>query len=255
MSTPRRPHPLVALAALLLLATMGLAVAGPATATADAASKRCKARAGTVYKDGATRVFHAGSSLYACTRLTPRGFARTVRLGPWSRGSRAVSNGSYVAWARRWRIDDQPLDNVWAASIDGRRFLVDSPAIPASGGGAVDTDAVQRLLVTDYGAGWVTRRGHVALAIGAPTGMDPVAIGTPPSPLTADGRRVLVGSFPGVPAAQLAATARLSSETGETDDCGGSMTHTLTVQPPGTADPVGVRWSGGAPISPEICNV
>ena len=253
MSTSRRPHPLVALAALLLLAVVIPALAGPTAA--DAASKRCKARPGTVYKDGATRVFHAGSSLYACTRLTPRGFARTVRLGPWSRGSRAVSNGSYVAWARRWRMDDERFDNIWAASIDGRRFLVDSPAIPASGGGAVDIDTVQRLLVADYGAGWVTNAGHVGLAIGAPTSTAPVAIGTPPSPLTADGRRVLVGSFPGVPAAQLAATARLSAETGETDDCGGSMTHTLTVQPPGAPEPVGVRWTGGAPISPEICNL
>lgn len=252
MTVTTRLHLGCAAAALLVLcAALGALAAPPA----DAAPRTCKARAGTVYKDGSTRIWHERRTLFACTTNTFSGKARTARLGPWTSGGRAVANGSYVTWSTRRNIDGTQVDRMWAGSVDGRRFLSGTRAIPASGTSPAQEGPVQRLLVTDHGAGWVTTTSDVVLAIGGTSDAEPASIGALPAPLVASGQTVLVGSFPGTPAAQLAATARLSYETGEMDDCGGSMTHTLLVTPSGATGPVGARWTGGAPISPEICNV
>jgi hypothetical protein len=244
--------PRLAAAAFLLLCT---ALASVAATPADAASKACKPRAGTVFRDAKTRIFHERRALFACTTLTASGRPRTVRMGPWTAGGRAVSDGSYVAWTTKRTLDGTRVDRVWAGSVDGRRFLSGARAIPAAGPVAAQEGRVQRLLVTTYGAAWVTTTSDVVLAIGGLPTLDPQPIETLPAVPQPSGRTLLVGSWPATPAATLAATAELRHDFGETDDCGGSMWHDLTVDPDGDGTRLGVRWDGTAPIDPQICGV
>lgn len=244
---PSRPLRLAAAAALLAFAAAGAFTPAPADA---ATAKKCKPRAGTVYRDAKTRVFHQRRTLFACTTLTASGRPKTSRMGPWTPGGRAVSDGSYVAWTTKTPLGDR----VWAGSVDGRRFLSGARAVPGSGPAPAREARVQRLLVTTYGAAWVTTTGDVALAIGGLPTFDPQPIGGLPAVPQPSGQTLLVGSWPGTPAAALGATAQLRYDFGETDDCGGSMWHEVTVAPGGPAR-AGVRWDGSAPIDPRICGL
>lgn len=241
------PHRAAALL-LVLCAALGAASAPPA----EAAPKTCKPRAGTVYKSSHTRVWHERRTLFACTTMRMSGRPKTVRLGPWTSGGRAVSDGSYVAWTTKKNIDGTKVDRLWGASVKGPRFLSGARAIPASGPVPAQEGMVQRLLVTWYGAAWVTTTSDAVLAIGGYGASDPEPIGTLPALLQRSGSTVLVGSWPETPAATLAASAQLSYEMGETDDCGGGMSHRFAVTPNGSG-PVGASWYGTAPVDPEIC--
>lgn len=239
---------LAAAATLVLLAAGGAVASSPAPA--EAASTTCKPRAGTVYRDAKTRVFHERRTLFACTTLTASGRPTTSRMGPWTPGGRAVGDGAYVAWATKTPRGDR----VWAGSVDGRRFLSGARAVPASGPAPAREARVRRLLVTTYGAAWVTTASDVALAIGGLPTADPQPIGVLPAVPQPSGRTLLVGSWPETPAAALAAGAQLRHDFGETDDCGGSMWHVLTVAPD-AGGRVGAQWDGSAPIDPRICGV
>lgn len=241
----------LAAAATVVLFSAGGAVA---SAPAEAAAKTCKPRAGTVYRDAKTRIFHERRSLFACTTLTASGRPKTVRMGPWAPGGRAVSDGSYVAWTTRAVENGARADRVWAGSVDGRRFLKAQAVVPPSGPNWARTGRVQRLLVTTYGVAWVTTTSDVVLAIGGLPMIDPQPIGVLPAVPQPSGRTLLVGSWPETPAATLARTAELRHDFGESDDCGGSMWHEVTVAPDGSGR-VGVRWDGSAPIDPRICGI
>lgn len=253
MPTTASRHGLLGALALLLLWTAASAVSAPA---ADAAAKTCKPRAGTVHRDGATRIWHQRGSLFACTTLTRTGLPKTTRLGPWTPGGVAVANSSYVAWTTKRRNNvGARMDRLWSASVDGRRWLAGARAIPAYLAAPSQEGQVERLLITDSGAAWVTRTSEVVLAVSGAGVYDPSPIGTLPAALAPSEQTMLVGSWPAVPAATLAATAQLRSENGETDDCGGSRIYELTVAPDAAAGPVGARWGGPAPVDPDICNV
>lgn len=238
----------------LLLLAAAFAVASVPAADA-AAGKKCRARAGTVYKDGATRYWHERRGLYACTTLNRAGKPRTVRLGPWTSGGKLKADGPFVMWTTVRNVDGTKVDRVWAATADGpsTRWLAGVPAVPASGDQGFQEGQVAQMLVNGEGGAWITTTSDVVLTVGTtPDTVTP--IGTPPIALRPDGNALLIGSFPATPPAQLAASGRLSADTDEADDCGGVMHHSLTVTP-GGAEPVGATWYHAVPADPVICNL
>ena len=232
----------LALAAAIALIATSLAAPGGALART---SRDCPARAHTLVKAPNGRVWHAGSSLYACSTaygVRPRSF----RLGPWARGARVAFDGVWAAWTTPHRIASGDIvDRGWAASaLTGRRWLSGTPLVPASGPGAPRREArAAWITVTDEGAAWITRTSDVVLALHHPDDT-PSPIGTLPAPLLPAGNQLLVGSWPAVPAAQLAASAKLEELPGDGDECGGANDYRLTVQPDGVTGSVGAIWNG-----------
>jgi hypothetical protein len=233
-----RPSRIAALAALAL----SLACAGPAAASA--ASKDCPAHRGTIVKKGLGRVWHAGHSLFGCTVVYGQK-PHTVRLGPWSPKSRVAFDGVNVAWTTPLTRDGVRSDRAWLATTDGKgkRSLSGSRLVPAAGDLPEHEARIQRILLVDQGAAWITRTGDVVFALVSPAG-DPTPIGVPQVNLAADHQLLLVGSWPYGSAAKLAATAKLTEGAGDGDECGGVNTYTLTVAPDPAAAPIGATWDG-----------
>jgi hypothetical protein len=153
-------------------------------------------------------------------------------------------DGVQVAWTAPLVRNGVRSDRAWAASTqDGSRWLTGALLVPKTSQAPAHEARVQRILVQDQGAAWITRSGDVVLALSLPNA-DPMPVGTLPAPLAADSDRLLVGSFPGVKASALAATAKLAEGEGDGDECGGSNPYTLTVQPDPAAPPVGATWTG-----------
>ncbi|HEY5143058.1 MAG TPA: hypothetical protein VII98_06120 [Solirubrobacteraceae bacterium] len=236
---PRRPA--------LLLRTIGacaalLVVLAPASASART-SHDCPARQGTLATAPLGRVWHHAGSLYGCT--TVYGVApRAVRLGPWTAGTKVAFDGVGVAWTVRRTVGGQVVDRVWAASTQtAKRWLLGPPLVPASGSAPAREERIQRILLTDAGVAWVTRASDVVLALHEPSDA-PTAIGTLPGALQPARLLLLVGSWPAVPAAQLAASAALKELPGDGDECGGANDYQLTVTPDPSAAAVGALWNG-----------
>lgn len=223
--------------ALRPLLAISLACAAFALAASDASAADCPAHSGAIKKAPLGRVWHTGKSLYACTTVYGHR-PRARRLGPWDPKSRVAFDGVDVAWTTPLTRDGVRSDRVWAGNADdGSRWLVGSPLLPSG------EERIQSIIQTDQGAAWVTRTGDVVLALRSPNSA-PVAVGTLPGPLAPVDNLLLVGSWPSIPAAQLAATAKLVALEGDGDECGGSNPYELTVQPDPASPAVGATWWG-----------
>ena len=232
---------------LTVLLLAAAALGGPATTAADAGAatpKPCPAKKGTLAKNGIGRVWHQGTSLYGCTTIYGKKPA-TKRLGPWKPGTKVAWDGSTALWSVPLTRDGVVSDRMWAASAqDGRRWLTGTRLVPKSGEQPAREARVQKLVLRDEGAAWVTKDGAAVFALHSPES-EPEAIGTPPAPLQATDELLLIGEFAGVPAADLAASMALTEEDGEGDECGGSNPYRFTVTPGPDAAPVGAAWQGG----------
>lgn len=229
---------------LLSLAAVGLSLAVAAPGADAAASKNCPAHRGTLVKKSLGRVWHAGHSLFGCTVVYDQR-PNTVKLGPWAPATRVAFDGVSAAWTTPLVRDGVRSDRVWIATAQGpgKRWLGGSRLVPAAGDLPVREARIQRILLVDQGAAWITRTGDVVLALASPSG-DPMPIGVPQVTLAADHKLLLLGSWPDVPAAQLAATVKLTEGDGDGDECGGVNPYTLTVTPDPAADPFGAIWEG-----------
>jgi hypothetical protein len=232
---------------VLLLATLALLAAAPQAA--QAAKSSCPAKKGTLAHDRLGRVWHSGHSLYACTTVYDRA-PRARRLGPWASGTKVAWDGSSAAWSVPLIRDGVRSDRAWVASAeDGKRWLLGTRLIPATGSTPAAEGRVQRLFVFGESAGWVTRDGSVVLAVHSPQDV-PAPFGTLPTAPAADHKLVLVGRWPSASAGALAASVQLGAFDGDGDECGGSESYRLTVVPDATGGTgpslrLGVSWLGG----------
>ena len=230
-------------AARLLLALVVLALVAAPAAGAAHKPRNCPAKRGTLAKNSYGRVWHQGKSLYACTTVYGRK-PRAVRLGPWRGHAKVAWDGVTAAWTVPLVREGTRSDRVWIASAEsGRRWVAGARAVPASASGAAHEGRIAKLVVDFEGAAWVTAAGDVVLVVHQPQA-DPKPVGTLPAALQASDKYLLVGSWPGTPAADLAGTLTLKSTSEDGDECGGVDLYTLTVKPQADADPVGATWDG-----------
>jgi hypothetical protein len=224
--------PLIALGAL----TLG------SPALASAGSAHCAKHSGTLATHYDSIVYHSGGSLYGCVVVHSR--AVTERAGPWSARTKIAFDGSTLAWTVPHTVSGASTDRVFAQDLtDGKRWLSGTRLIPQGVGRPFADGRVQRLLVFGDSAAWVTRTSDVVLAMREPADV-PSAIGTLPGALTPVKQLLLVGSFPTVAPATLAATARLhDTDGGDGDECGGTDEFALTVQPQSSQDAIGAKWT------------
>ena len=149
-----------------------------------------------------------------------------------------------VAWTVPLVRNGVRSDRAWVASVkSGTRWALGAQLVPKTPQAPAHEARIQRVMVADQGAAWITRSGDVVLFVRLPNS-DPAPVGTPPGPLVPDKRSLLVGTFTGIRASALAATAKLVEGQGEGDECGGSNPYTLTVQPNPSAAVVGATWTG-----------
>jgi hypothetical protein len=163
---------------------------------------------------------------------------RARRLGPWAPQTRVDFDGVEAAWTTPLVRNGVRSDRVWNASVQsGTRWALGARLVPGR------EARIQRIMVADQSAAWVTRTGDVVLFVRLPNS-DPVAVGGLPGPLAPDKSFLLVGTFTSIAPKTLAATAKLAEGQGDGDECGGTNPYTLTVQPDPSAAPVGATWSG-----------
>jgi hypothetical protein len=221
------------------VAALALAGAAPASAKSD----DCPARKGTLVKKPLGRVWHKGHSLFGCTVVFDTR-PRARRLGPWAPQTRVDFDGVEVAWTVPLVRNGDRSDRAWVASVQsGTRWALGGRLVPKTPMAPAREARIQRIIVQDQGAAWITRSGDVVLFVRLPNS-DPAPVGTPPGPLVPDKSSLLIGTFPAIAPKALAATAKLVEGQGEGDECGGSNPYTLTVQPDPSAPPVGATWSG-----------
>src|SRR4051812_28461331 len=169
MARPLRP--LLAVPALLL---PGAAAAGRAL---PATPRRCPAKHGTIAKNSYGRVWHQGTSLWACTTVYARR-PQSVRVGPWRAKGRLVWDGLHVAWTQPLTRDGVRSDRLWAAEADtGKRWITGARAVPAGAGGPAHEARVSALRLQFESLAWITAGGDVVLALHGPQA-DPVPVGT-----------------------------------------------------------------------------
>lgn len=207
------------------------------------AARDCPKRPGSIAVKPLGRVWHQGGSLYACTTVYAKP-PRARRVGPWKPGAKVVFDGVNVVWTVPVVRDGVRSDRVWGATAQtGRRWLAGTRLIPPTADAPAAEARLQRLLVADQAAAWVTRTGEVVLAVKFPES-DPEADGTLPAPLHADHSLVLVGRWTDEIVA-MARSARLEELEGDGDECGGVNPYKLIVQPVSPGPIVGVTWMGG----------
>src|SRR5207342_1569413 len=131
--------------------------------------------------------------------------------GPWSPKSRVDFDGMTAAWTTPLVRDGVRSDRAWLATADGpgKRWIGGARLIPASDGGPAREARIQRIVIRDQGAAWVTRTGEVVLALAEPGGSDPASIGSLSTTLKPSDRYLFVGTFAGVRASELAKTLTL----------------------------------------------
>jgi hypothetical protein len=227
----------------LAAATLALALAAPGVASA--ASKACPAKKGTLAHDSYGRVWHSGSSLYACTTVYGRA-PKARRVGPYRPGIKLAWDGSHVAWSVPIERLTVVSDRVYAADAqDGRRWMLGRKAVPETMTDAAAEGRIQRMFVWGATAGWVTKAGEVVLALRSPED-DPVAVGALPVAPSPDHNLVLVGAWPGASPTALGRTVKIDASGGDGDECGGSEDYRLTLVPDAASGArVGVSWFGG----------
>jgi hypothetical protein len=234
------------------LASTLLAAAATAAATvspapvASAADPACPPHPGSIVNDhhGFGRVWHQGTSLYACTTVYAHR-PRAKRMGPWTPYTRVAFNGDDLAWTVRMHVGGKATDRVWAANVDsGRRWMLAQKPNPAGATLAARETLVQRLVVVDQSVVWVTRTSDVVAVLREP-GSEPTPIGTWATPPKVLQKRLLpLGTYPGVPAAALASSLRVKELDGEGDECGGVNPYRITFRPGAGAAELGVLWDG-----------
>jgi hypothetical protein len=223
--------------AITIIATL-TAVTSDASAAAS-----CPARKGTIVKNSYGRVWHSGHSLFSCTTVYGHK-PKTRRLGPWAVNARVAFDGVHAAWTVPLVREGVRSDRAWAANADdGRRWLLGSRLLPSSSGPGQEA-RIQKILVDDEAAAWVTRGGEVVLAVRDPQD-DPAPVGVLPAPLESQDKLLLVGTWTTPDAKTLAATARLEELDGDGDECGGVNPYELTVDPQLNGARIGATWSGG----------
>ncbi len=205
----------------------------------SAKSDDCPPRKGTLVKKPLGRVWHKGHSLFGCTVVFDTK-PRARRLGPWAPQTRVDFDGVEAAWTTPLVRNGVRSDRAWNASVQsGTRWALGARLVPRTPTAPAREARIQRIIVQDQGAAWVTRTGDVVLFVRLPNS-DPVAVGGLPGPLVPDKRALLVGTFTGIAPKALAATAKLAEGQGDGDECGGTNPYTLTVQPDPSA-PAGRR--------------
>jgi hypothetical protein len=231
--------------ALPVLAALSI-LALPHAAEAKPSSRSCPSKAGTLAKDRLGRVWHQGSSLYACTTVYGRA-PRSVRLGPWRAGTKLAWSGSDAVWSVPLTRGGKVVgDRLYAADAeDGRRWLLGPRAVPATATAAAREARVQRVFAWGATAAWVTRDGAVVFALRSPADV-PVAEGALPAAPVASKKLTLVGTWPEVGPTDLGRTVEIDASGGDGDECGGSQQYRLTLVPDAASGArVGVRWFGG----------
>lgn len=234
----RSPFPL---AAVSIVIGVLLALLVPSARAEAASAKACPARAHTLAKTSAGRVWTTHGSLYACTTVYGRR-PNAVRLGPWRTGGKVAWDGSDAVWSVPLTRSGHVVgDRVYAADAeDGSRWLVGTRALPGR------EARTQRLFAWGTTGGWVTRDGSVVFAQRSPQ-QAPEAVGTLPGGTpVASGKLVLLGAWSGVSPTDLGRTVKLDTTgDGDGDECGGSEQYRMTVVPDAVSGArVGVTWWG-----------
>jgi hypothetical protein len=225
---------------LIATAALALAVIGLAAPSgALARSHKCPHHHGQLAGDSFGNAWHHGASLYACTTVYDhKPGAR--RLGPWTSATKIAWDGVDAVWSVR----QNGIDRMWAANADnGKRWLSATNLVPDGAGHPFLTGRVQRILLSDQSAAWITQQGQVVMALHDPAD-DPEAVGALPAPLVAVKQLLLVGSYPSIAPATLAATAKLQELDGDGDECGGVNPYKLTFQPDSSGPRLGAQWDG-----------
>lgn len=227
--------------AVLLAVGLGQAVA---TSSASAAAS-CPPRKGTLAKVSDARVWHQGTSLYACT--TSYGVKpKARRIGPWTPKTRVAFDGTNVAWTTQVKRGGKTVDRVWASDVlrDGR-WLGGRQALPkAAPGGSRGEARVLRIRIEGGVAGWMTDGGTVVMAArSADDTPERIGGGTLAGPVDDD--YVRIEQVARTAASDLAPTLKLASGSGEGDECGGSAPYELTVSSGPNLTPRGARWYAG----------
>ena len=245
MEDARKRHTArLTLAALALAAILATAIAHPHPAGASPRARDCPSKPGTLVTKPLGRLWHTSTTLYGCTTVYGQR-PHTVRLGKWAKQSRVAFDGVKAAWTVPLTRAGVRSDRAWIASAqDGKRWLLGSPLVPASGAAPAREARIQAITVVDEGAAWVTRTSEVVFALHAPED-DPTPIGTPPAPLAPAGHLLLLGRWPTVAPRDLVASLKLTEGDGDGDECGGSNDYILTVRAGATAEPAGATWLGG----------
>jgi hypothetical protein len=229
---------------IALAAAAVTALAGAPSPASAAASKRCTPQQGTIAVKTFGRVWHRGSSLYACTEGYGKP-ARTHRMGPWTPFTKVAFDGTNVAWTVRMTKEGKRTDRVFAGEAYlGRRWMLAQKPNPAGTTLAAREDLVQRILVSSTAVMWVTRGSSVVAALSGPVDV-PEVIGTLPAPPVQQGNLTMVGTFAGVPATTLAASMKIAFGDGDGDECGNTTNYLFTVKPGADAPEAGVAWYGG----------
>ncbi len=226
----------------VLLTLVALAIAGPATALAT--SPGCASHPHTLAAKNGGKVWRSGSSLFGCTTAYGPSFGhapRSSKLGPWAPGTKVAFDGLTAVWT----LPKPAGDRVWADDLEsGKRWLTGTRIVPGSAGQHFSEGRVQRLLLTDQAAAWITTDGQAVLALHDPAGETPSPVGALAAPLSANKQLLLVGNYPDVGASFLAAGAKLEIVDGDGDECGGVDSYRLTVQPDPAGPRLGATWDG-----------
>jgi hypothetical protein len=231
---------------LLAGAALALSASGAGVAPALAKDPVCPAHSGALANDGHGfgRVWHQGSSLYACTTVYGHR-PRAKRMGPWTPFTKVAFDGVNLAWTVRMHVGGKATDRVWAANVDSRsRWMLGQKPNPAGATLAARETLLQRLVVVDQSVTWVTRTKDVVAVMRDPAG-DPAPIGTWPTPPAILQKKLLpLGTYPGASAAGLAASLKVKEEDGDGDECGGVNPYRITFRPAAAAAELGVLWDG-----------
>lgn len=264
--------------ALALGLGVAAATAPPSLALADGKVDPCPARPHEIERVHGGVVWERGGSLFGCVagyRNPQLGgvenddpsydypHTKARRLGPWSKGSRIVFDGTEATWAYRTTSrTGEPVDRMYAIDVRaGKAWLRGArPSFDLA------DRVVDHLALGMNFAAWITTRGTVMAGaeggFGAgdaqpdPFDLELVGAGAPGlvSSLDPRGNRLLIGQFPGLDAAgrETFRLRRLSDLDMENEQCIGSYRWETTVRPAGNAPRVGGVWRAAYfPTGPE----
>lgn len=246
--TTRRVLP-TTLAAVVAGALLAAALPAPAMAVA----RSCARHGGAIYAQGrgagpSFRAWHRRGSLYICAAerqlAASRPTARTRRMGPWTSTSRLIVSGFDATWTVRKTVAGAPVDHIWTRDIwTGNTIQSDLPLVPAGGAQPARESQLADWTAGDATRAWVTKSGDVVMSVDDSSG-DPQAHGAL-GPLTLDGRRLLVASYPAAPQVRnLGYSLHLFEVAeGDGDECDYVYDAMLSFIDPLTQTPLGVSWS------------
>lgn len=244
-----------ALPTMLAAVAAGAVLVAALPAPAMAAPRSCARHSGTIFAQGrgagpSFRAWHRQGSLYICTAArqlaAARPTARTRRMGPWTSASRLIVSGFDATWTVRKTVAGAPVDRIWTRDIwTGNTRQSDLPLVPADGAGPAREAQLSDWTTGDATRAWVTKAGDVVMSVDESSG-DPAAHGAL-GPLTVDGRRLLVASYPAANPAQIRGLGYslhlFEQAEGDGDECDYVYDAMLSFVDPVTVTPLGVTWS------------